>query len=208
MKLSNVINARSISQSTSTSASGSKTGQSTVSSAIAAAVVIDSSAELTQTLTKSPSTAGIVITFEMSPALIVSGPQESSVLISISTIESISEIRLSTKTVMTPPTVVHVKPVEIIGMNWGSSQSIVLGVVDAENLNSSSEISFACHSMNHSLSSSIARSIMYVSSASSSYSVVDFIPSTTRTISKIAPVSVPGFPNVTLAPPISQSVST
>ena len=81
-------------------------------------------------------------------------------------------------------------------------------MVDAENLNSSSEISFACHSMNHSLSSGIGRSIMYVSSASSSYSVVDFIPSTTRTISKIAPVSVPGFPNVTLAQPISQSVST
>ena len=112
-----MINARSISQSTSTSASGSKTGQSTVSSAITEAVFIDSSAELTQTLTKSPSTAGIVITFEMSPAFIVSGPQESSVLISISTIESISEIRLSTKTVMTPPTVVHVKPVEIIGVN-------------------------------------------------------------------------------------------
>ena len=83
---------------------------------------------------------------------------------------------------MTAPTVVHVKPVEIIGVKRGSSQSIVLGVVDAENLNSSSEISFACHSMNHSLSSSIARSSMCVSSASSSYSVVYFIPSKTRTI--------------------------
>ena len=117
-ELSRTSRARSTPQSTVTTASGSKVGQLTVSSATTEVAVSEPTGEA-QIRRVSRSTAGMLMTLEIAPALTTAGPHTNSDPRRISTVASRSEARLSTSTVTTPPAAVQACPVRITGSNPG-----------------------------------------------------------------------------------------